>query len=178
MYISKNILATLGGFGIFVVFISVLLSRTAEGVPEVPAIRAEFYLFAIVLLGVALFHDHTMIVALVGLAAITALKLLFHDDFDLLEHANHEWHILLNLFGLLIGFAILAKHFELSNIPQILPRFLPDDWLGGFVLLALVFVMSGFLDNIAAAMIGGTIALTVFKGRVDIGYLADRKSVV
>jgi len=172
VYISKSILAALGGFGIFVVFISVLLSGTAEGVPEVPAIRAEFYLFAIVLLGVALFHDHTMIVALVGLAAITGLKLLFHDDFDIVEHAHHEWHILLNLFGLLIGFAILAKHFEESNIPQILPRFLPDDWLGGFVLLALVFVMSAFLDNIAAAMIGGTIALTVFKGRVDIGYLA------
>ncbi|MFO1297245.1 MAG: hypothetical protein U1F25_12775 [Rubrivivax sp.] len=53
-----------------------------------------------------------------------------------------------------------------------LPRFLPDDWKGAFVLLALVFVLSSFLDNIAAAMIGGAIASTVFRGRVHIGYLA------
>jgi Na+/H+ antiporter NhaD/arsenite permease-like protein len=36
----------------------------------------------------------------------------------------------------------------------------------------LVFVLSSFLDNIAAAMIGGAIAHTVFSGRVHIGYLA------
>jgi Na+/H+ antiporter NhaD/arsenite permease-like protein len=36
----------------------------------------------------------------------------------------------------------------------------------------LVFVLSSFLDNIAAAMIGGAIAHTVFKGKVHIGYLA------
>jgi Na+/H+ antiporter NhaD/arsenite permease-like protein len=40
------------------------------------------------------------------------------------------------------------------------------------MLLAMVFVMSAFLDNIAAAMIGGTIAMVVFKGKVHIGYLA------
>jgi len=57
-------------------------------------------------------------------------------------------------------------------VPLILPRFLPNDWKGGFVLLAMIFVLSAFLDNIAAAMIGGTIALTVFRGRVHIGYLA------
>ena len=53
-----------------------------------------------------------------------------------------------------------------------LPRFLPDDWKGWFVLLVLVFVLSSFLDNIAAAMIGGAIAHTVFRGKVHIGYLA------
>jgi Na+/H+ antiporter NhaD/arsenite permease-like protein len=36
----------------------------------------------------------------------------------------------------------------------------------------LIFFLSSFLDNIAAAMIGGAIAHTVFKGRVHIGYLA------
>lgn len=40
------------------------------------------------------------------------------------------------------------------------------------MLLLLVFVLSSFLDNIAAAMIGGAIAHTVFKGKVHIGYLA------
>jgi Na+/H+ antiporter NhaD/arsenite permease-like protein len=35
-----------------------------------------------------------------------------------------------------------------------------------------VFVLSSFLDNIAAALIGGAIAHTVFRGKVHIGYLA------
>jgi len=39
-------------------------------------------------------------------------------------------------------------------------------------LLALIFVLSSFLDNIAAAMIGGTVAVVVFKGKVHLGYLA------
>jgi Na+/H+ antiporter NhaD/arsenite permease-like protein len=53
-----------------------------------------------------------------------------------------------------------------------LPRFLPDDWKGGLALLALVFVLSAFLDNIAAAIIGATIASSVFRQRVHIGFLA------
>jgi Na+/H+ antiporter NhaD/arsenite permease-like protein len=53
-----------------------------------------------------------------------------------------------------------------------LPRILPDDWTGGFALLAIVFVLSAFLDNIAAALIGGAMAQTLFRGRVRIGYLA------
>ena len=65
---------------------------------------------------------------------------------------------LANLLGLLLGFALLADHFEKSRLPEILPHLLPDDWKGGFVLLVLVFVLSSFLDNIAAAMIGGTMA--------------------
>ena len=40
------------------------------------------------------------------------------------------------------------------------------------MLLVLVFVLSSFLDNIAAAMIGGAVAHTVFRGKVHIGYLA------
>ena len=87
-------------------------------------------------------------------------------------HLAHEWAILANLLGLLLGFAILPKHFEKSLIPACLPKFLPDDWKGGFVLLVMIFVGSAFLDNIAAATIGGTIALTVFRGKVHIGYLA------
>jgi Na+/H+ antiporter NhaD/arsenite permease-like protein len=66
----------------------------------------------------------------------------------------------------------LSKHFEMSQLPALLPRFLPDDWKGGFVMLILVFVLSSFLDNIAAAMIGGTMATVLFKGRLHIGYLA------
>jgi Na+/H+ antiporter NhaD/arsenite permease-like protein len=84
----------------------------------------------------------------------------------------HEWVILANLLGLLLGFALLSNHFERSKMPEVLPHFLPDDWKGGFALLAIVFVMSSFLDNIAAALIGGTMAKAVFRGKVHIGFLA------
>ena len=49
---------------------------------------------------------------------------------------------------------------------------LPEDWKGGFVMLVMVFVISSFLDNIAAALIGGAMAHQLFKGKVHIGYLA------
>jgi hypothetical protein len=70
--------------------------------------------------------------------------------------------ILDNLLLLLLGFALLADLFEKSKVPAVLPAYLPDDWKGAFLLLALVFVISSFLDNIAAAMIGGAMAHTVF----------------
>ena len=80
-------------------------------------------------------------------------------------HLGHEWVMLANLLGLLLGFALLADHFEKSRVPEVLPHFLPDDWKGGFVLLVMVFVLSSFLDNIAAALIGGTMAHTVFQAQ-------------
>ncbi|HEX7402542.1 MAG TPA: SLC13 family permease [Usitatibacter sp.] len=80
--------------------------------------------------------------------------------------------ILANLFGLLMGFALLSKHFDESQVPAVLPAILPDDWKGGFFLLVMVFVLSSFLDNIAAALIGGTMAAAVFRGKLHIGYLA------
>ncbi len=141
-------------------------------------IPLDFILFALILAGVALFHRHTLGVALAGLAVITLYKLGFTGFKTgaglpgLGMHLVHEWVILSNLLLLLLGFALLSNHFEESRIPAILPRFLPDDWKGGFVLLVVIFVLSSFLDNIAAAIIGGTIAGTVFRGKVHIGYLA------
>ncbi len=138
----------------------------------------EFLLFGGTLLGVALFHSHTLKVALLGLATIVAYKLLLADfhgltgGAGLLHHLAEEWVILVNLFSLLVGFALLSRHFEESHIPRLLPRILPDDWKGGFVLLAMVFVLSAFLDNIAAAIIGATVASTVYQRRLHIGYLA------
>ncbi|MFO7288283.1 MAG: citrate transporter, partial [Gammaproteobacteria bacterium] len=79
--------------------------------PLLLGIRAEFYLFALTLLGVALFHDRTLEVALVGLVAILALKLPTDAEFALGEHLLHEAPMLINLLGLLLGFAILARHF-------------------------------------------------------------------
>jgi Na+/H+ antiporter NhaD/arsenite permease-like protein len=141
-------------------------------------VPVEFLLFALTLAGVALFHRRTLEIAAGGVLAIVAWKLMVGGfaegpGFDgLWAHLAHEWVILANLFALLVGFALLAQHFEDSHLPARLPALLPDDWTGGLVLLAIVFVLSSFLDNIAAAMIGGTIAGSVFRGKVHIGYLA------
>ena len=141
-------------------------------------IPVDFILFALTLLGVALFHHKTLQVALGGLAAIIVYKLVFTGFKDgaglagLGHHMAHEWVTLANLFLLLMGFALLSRHFEESRIPDEMPALLPDDWKGGVVLLVLVFVLSSFLDNIAAALIGGTVARHVFQGKVHIGYLA------
>ncbi len=138
----------------------------------------DFVLFGLTLAGVALFHRHTLRVALVGLAVILLYKLGvagFRDGpgFEgFVLHLEHEWVILVNLLLLLLGFALLSRHFEDSHLPLELPAILPDDWKGGFMLLWIVFVLSSFLDNIAAAIIGGTMARVVFRGRVHIGYLA------
>ncbi len=138
----------------------------------------EFILFATTLLGVALFHHRTFSVAVLGLAAILAYKLLFsnfsgHFGFDgLARHLEHHWIEITNLGLLLLGFAILSRHFEQSQLPDLAPDILPDDWTGGLVLLAMVFVGSAFLDNIAAALIGATVAAHVYKKKVHIGFLA------
>lgn len=147
-------------------------------IPTIIGIPVDFILFATVLIGIALFHHHTLAIAVGGLVAITLYKLTFTGFATgpgvggLLAHLGHEWVILANLLGLLMGFALLSKHFEDSKVPAVLPRYLPDDWKGGFVLLAMIWVLSSFLDNIAAALIGGAIAHTVFRGKVHIGYLA------
>ena len=150
------------------VLVAALLLETTE----LLGVRAEFWLFTLTLLGVALLHEHTLAVALTGLAFTAALKLSMAPDFHPAAHVLREAPILVNLLGLLLGFALLARHFEQSDAPELLPRLLPDGWPGGLALLAMVFVLSAFLDNIAAAMVGGTVALHVYKKRVDIGFLA------
>ncbi len=141
-------------------------------------IPVDFILFALTLLGVALFHRHTLPIALTGLATLIVYKLAFTGfKFGaglggLGQHMAHEWVMLTNLFLLLMGFALLSRHFEESRIPDEMPGLLPDDWTGGVALLFMVFVLSSFLDNIAAALIGGTVARHVFQGKVHIGYLA------
>jgi Na+/H+ antiporter NhaD/arsenite permease-like protein len=141
-------------------------------------IPVEFILFALTLLGIALWHHQTLAIALTGLAVITVYKLAFTGfkygtGFGGLgQHMAHEWVTLANLFLLLMGFALLSRHFEESRLPDEMPALLPDNWTGGVTLLVLIFVLSSFLDNIAAALIGGTVARHVFRGKVHIGYLA------
>ena len=146
--------------------------------PGIVGVPLDFIGFALVLVGVALLHRHALKVAVGGALAISAYQWLF-TGFNtgaglvgLAGHFAHEWVTLANLLGLLLGFALLADHFEKSHLPDRLPHLLPDDWKGGLVLLWGVFVMSGFLDNIAAAMIGGTLAKALYRRRVHIGFLA------
>jgi Na+/H+ antiporter NhaD/arsenite permease-like protein len=173
--------ARVGVGALFVLCLAAMPAEAAASGPEpilIAGIAVDFILFGLTLLGVALFHHRTLQVALTGLAAITLYKLGF-TGFKygtglpgLAQHMVHEAVVLSNLFLLLMGFALLSRHFEKSRVPEEMPRFLPDDWKGGFVLLVIVAVISSFLDNIAAALIGGTMARQVFRGRVHIGYLA------
>ena len=142
------------------------------------SIPVEFMLFAATLVGVALLHSRSLEVAACGLGAVLVYKLAFTGIHGLsglgglLHHLAAEWVILANLFCLLVGFALLSRHFEQSRVPDRIPDLLPNDWRGGFALLVLVFVLSSFLDNIAAALIGGTVAASVYRRKVHIGYIA------
>ncbi len=146
--------------------------------PMLGPVPVDFILFALTLLGVALFHHRTFTVALTGLLAILAYKFAV-TGFKagagvpgLIGHFEHEWVILANLFLLLLGFGLLSRHFEMSEMPEKIPAILPDSWFGGVVLLTLIFILSAFLDNIAAALIGGVVAKAVYDGKVHIGYIA------
>ena len=142
-----------------------------------PIIPIDFILFALTLVGVALLHHRTLEVALTGLVVITLYKLFFSQFADgpgvlgLTGHLRREWVTLVNLGALLTGFALLSAHFESSQLPKALPRLLPAGWRGPLVMLVMVFVLSSFLDNIAAALIGGTMAHALFPS-VHIGYIA------
>jgi Na+/H+ antiporter NhaD/arsenite permease-like protein len=147
-------------------------------VPTILGVPVDFILFGAILLGIAVFHHHTFRVAVIGLATVVAYKLIF-TGFNtgpgfvgLLGHLQWEWVILTNLFLLLLAFGLLSRHFEKSRISAVLPRILPHDWKGAFWLLVMIFVLSSFLDNIAAALIGGAMAHTLFRAKVHTGFLA------
>jgi Na+/H+ antiporter NhaD/arsenite permease-like protein len=172
----------------FLFMIPLVASASAGNVPSVGPVRVEFIIFGLILLGVALLHKQTFWVAITGLTVLLVFKFVFDPGFNFMEHVfgqntmheqlmnkdlrQGEWGIILNLLGLLLGFAILAKIFEESGVPDALPKFLPNDWRGPFILLVFVCVISSFLDNIAAALIGGAIAIVVFKNKVHIGFIA------
>lgn len=141
-------------------------------------IPLEYLMFALTLLGIAVFHSHSFQVAATGFVTVSLYKIFvvgFKTGAGLegyVAHMGHEWVTLANLFALILGFSILARHFEKSHVPVVLPRWLPTDWKGGFVLLVLIFFISSFLDNIAAALIGGAMAHQLFRARVHIAYIA------
>src|SRR3954466_5718741 len=100
--------------GLFAGAMVIAIACIALGIP------VDFVLFALTLAGVALFHHHTLAVALTGLAVITLFKLGFSDFGGVagvegrVTLLKHEWVTLANLLGLLLGFALLADHFEKS----------------------------------------------------------------
>ncbi len=75
--------------------------------------------------------------AVIGLTVLLTFKIVFDPGFNLIEHIfgttpiidqlmdkglrQGEWGIIVNLLGLLLGFAILSKIFEESGVPDILP---------------------------------------------------------
>jgi Na+/H+ antiporter NhaD/arsenite permease-like protein len=146
--------------------------------PAVLGIPLDFILFGLTLLGVAVFHHHTLRVALAGLVTVSTYKFAFTGFktgpgwIGFVSHVKHEWVLLANLLCLLMGFAVLSRHFEKSHLPVALPKYLPHDWKGGFILLAIVWILSSFLDNIAGALIGAAMAHQLFRAKVHIGYLA------
>jgi Na+/H+ antiporter NhaD/arsenite permease-like protein len=163
--------------------LAILGTRTDAGIRVLGGVPFAFVIFVLILLGVAFFHHHTMWVALAGVVVVTSYTAFLCPAFQwaadqptksLWGHFLHEGEVtLLNLGALLLGFALLAKFFERSGAPDNLPRILPRSALwSGFVLLATVWVISSFLDNIAAAMIGGVMARSAYRGKVTIGFVA------
>jgi Na+/H+ antiporter NhaD/arsenite permease-like protein len=146
--------------------------------PALLGAPVEFYLFGLTLVGVAILHKRALAVSLVGLLIILAYEAMVtdfptgHGTAALIRHAQHEWVTVANLLLLLIGFEVLSNQFEQSNLPDHLPNVLPDDWTGGLAMLGIVFVLSGFLDNIAAAILGGVMARHVYQNRVSVAFLA------
>jgi len=95
-------------------------------------IPLEFVLFGLTLVGIALLHRYTLQAALTGLVS------------------GSRWPIVLSAHRVCVA---PADHFYESRVPVELPRLLPGDWKGAFVLLLIVFVLSAFLDNIAAGLV-------------------------
>ncbi|MFL6724131.1 MAG: hypothetical protein ACJ8E7_08370, partial [Sphingomicrobium sp.] len=150
----------------------------AVSAPSLFSVPVEFVLFGLTLVGIAAFHKRALEISMAGLLLVLAFEWQL-SEFPtgtglgaLLLHAEHEWVTIANLLLLLTGFEVLSNQFEKSNVSDHLPGLLPDNWTGGVALLGIVFFMSAFLDNIAAAVLGGVMARHVYQGRVCIGFLA------
>lgn len=107
---------------IFCLFLALFaLPACAASGPAVAGIPVDFILFALTLLGVALFHNATLYVALTGVTVIALYKIVFTGFktgvglAGFVGHVGHEWVTLANLFCLLMGFALLSRHFEKSH---------------------------------------------------------------
>lgn len=130
-------------------------------------------LFGCALAGVAIFHKRNFWIALAGAIAIMAMKSTQMGGTGWIpHHLAHEAVGITNIFLLITGFGIVAKYFSRTNLPLLASGILPDDWRGAYCLLVMTAAGSFLIDNIAAAMIAGTVATAVFCGRVTVGYIS------
>jgi hypothetical protein len=137
--------------------------RCTTRFPRVAGVPVEFVLFAAVLAGVALLHHHSLRVALIGVATITLYKLAFssfHGGTGVAGSRRTCERVGAARQPAAADRRLRAARAPLRGEPRPDPAaaLLADDWKGGFALLVIVFVLSSFLDNIAAAMIGGAMA--------------------
>jgi Na+/H+ antiporter NhaD/arsenite permease-like protein len=139
-------------------------------------LQPEFVVFGLTLCGVAIFHRHALAAAIAGVVVTVGFKLatlgLSTGGAWFATLIGHEWNTWINVLTVLLGFAVIANHFERSGLADVLPRLLPRNWTGGLALLGVVFALSIFLDNIAASIIGGIIARHYYRDAVSTAFLA------
>lgn len=131
----------------------------------------EFVIFGLILLGIILFHKHALKFAFWGMCVVLLYKMISDANFHFWHHLGDESILILNLFGLLVGFEVLSFIFRRTGLADLMPNILPNNWLGPFFLLLCVFSLSAVLDNIAAAKIGAAIAYVVFNRRIHLAFL-------
>jgi len=116
------------------------------------------FIFVMMLGGLLFLHHHKLTVVTVGCAAMTAAFVSLQGWSEWTHHFGepHVRNLLLNLGFLIPGFSIVAAAFERCGIAEKI-----RDWANGNVgkILWTIFVLSIFLDNIAAAMIGGILVM-------------------
>src|SRR5438045_9238731 len=91
--------------------------------PAVFGISVDFIVFGLTLLSVAVFHHHTLRVALAGLVTITIYKVVFtglntgDGAVGFVSHVGHGWVLLASVLVLLAGFASWLCHFAERQRP-------------------------------------------------------------
>lgn len=129
--------------------------------------------FVLSILGVALFERYSKYFLLLGGISIVSVRLFLHNESFhtiLLPLISHKT-FLLDLFFILTTFSFISEHFERSRLTNVIKHIIPNRPSGYFTLLFIIFVLSIFLDNIIAALIGGTIAKGII-GDVCIPFIA------
>ncbi len=147
---------------------------------------ASFALFVLMLVGLMIFHHHKLHIVICGFVLLSVMFMVHHQGLLPWGHhfaEHHRQHLLIQLSLLLPGFALAAHYFEHSGASRAIAERL--DWSGAkermerslgawtgkafgwcftrdVVLLWIVYWLSTVLDNIAAAMIGGTILMALY----------------
>ena len=154
-------------------------SRHLVEPPALAGIPIDFILFALTLIGIALFHRHTLPIAVTRAGRHLAVE----------DRASRRFR---GPRLPRLGCASRPRMGDADQPARTAARLraacpstskraacrngcrgsCPTTGRARLVLLVMIFVLSSFLDNIAAALIGGTIARAVFRGKVHMGYLA------